>query len=542
MVELSIIIPFANEGVEVERTIKSIIEHSDIKIPIILINDASNDGFEYDGLANLFGLTYIKNQKRLGVAQCRDLGVTLCKTPYFILLDAHMRFYDKNWYNLIIEKLKNEKKLLLCCQTRNIAINHLVKKEKNKQSMGAFITFFSEDSVLDATWNYTEKCINEDFEEIPCVLGAAYAASREYWTFLKGLSGLYGYGCDEAYISMKVWLSGGRCLLAKNVIIGHLYRDAFPYTVRKNHYLYNQLFITYVLCDVFMYSNVIAKLKFDYRLYPLVFEKSYKEMERKKNENNELKKYYKSILNNNIFLDYYAWNNTYLNMVEHNNIKTEKELDNLAIRMIFNMNKKNIGLFSGLMSYVLFFSHYAQYKQNSFFEEFSFTILENIFENINPDTSIGFANGLSGIGWGVEYLVANKLMNGDTNMILSDIDLKIASYRLNDMTDLTLSTGVVGLLHYLYVRLYNNSFLKNSMTNDIKKVAKKIILSQNSFSGVNIAVKILDLINNGNHEKYRIDIKDLFFIERLQNEDIIGLSLYGLIGDGIRFITKQNEY
>ncbi|MDR3340889.1 MAG: glycosyltransferase, partial [Candidatus Symbiothrix sp.] len=45
--KLTIIIPFLNEQYEVENTLQSIREHSSDTITIILINDASDDGFDY---------------------------------------------------------------------------------------------------------------------------------------------------------------------------------------------------------------------------------------------------------------------------------------------------------------------------------------------------------------------------------------------------------------------------------------------------------------------------------------------------------------
>lgn len=93
MEELTVIIPFLNEKTEVENTLNSLISHTNESINIIVINDASNDGYNYDMLEKKFNITYIKNKERMGVAKCRDLGISKMTTKYFLLLDAHMRFY-----------------------------------------------------------------------------------------------------------------------------------------------------------------------------------------------------------------------------------------------------------------------------------------------------------------------------------------------------------------------------------------------------------------------------------------------------------------
>ena len=49
--EMTVIIPFLNEGIEVGETIKSIKSHTTIPFDIILINDASTDGYNYGQIA-----------------------------------------------------------------------------------------------------------------------------------------------------------------------------------------------------------------------------------------------------------------------------------------------------------------------------------------------------------------------------------------------------------------------------------------------------------------------------------------------------------
>jgi len=70
--ELTVIIPFRNEKYEVEETLKNIWEHCEENVEIILINDASDDNFDYQSVANKYNATYLVNTKRLGVASKVD--------------------------------------------------------------------------------------------------------------------------------------------------------------------------------------------------------------------------------------------------------------------------------------------------------------------------------------------------------------------------------------------------------------------------------------------------------------------------------------
>ena len=57
----------------------------------------------------------IENDKRIGPAACREMGISAIETPYFLTVDAHMQFGQDDWCNAIIEQLKKktEKHLLL---------------------------------------------------------------------------------------------------------------------------------------------------------------------------------------------------------------------------------------------------------------------------------------------------------------------------------------------------------------------------------------------------------------------------------------------
>lgn len=80
--ELTIIIPFKNEKEEIFHTLRSIQQFSE-SLPVIVINDASDDGFDYQPLSQMPAVTCIRNPERIGVARCRDLGVENAVRPIF---------------------------------------------------------------------------------------------------------------------------------------------------------------------------------------------------------------------------------------------------------------------------------------------------------------------------------------------------------------------------------------------------------------------------------------------------------------------------
>lgn len=248
--KLTVIVPFLNEGIEVAKTVDSVCQYAQNQVDILVINDASNYLYDYEEMLKPYPITYIRNEKRIGVAACRDLGVSLMHTPYFLFLDSHMRFYEEGWVKQIIDYLEQDDRRLLCCQTYALA------KDENDDiapipdrgiSYGAYISFRDND-FLSPKWIFKDDPEpGKEIIDIPCVFGAAYAASKRYWSYLRGLEGLICYGFDETYMSLKVWLEGGRCQLIKNIIAGHIYRTRSPYRVCHEELMYNRLWIAALL-------------------------------------------------------------------------------------------------------------------------------------------------------------------------------------------------------------------------------------------------------------------------------------------------------
>ena len=259
MNQLTAIIPFLNEGAEIERTVASIRETAGKEVNIILINDCSEDDTNYEAVAGKYGAKYFYNATRQGVARSRDIGVELCETPYFILFDGHMRFYHNNWWNEVVEALSNNDRAVYClrCHALDEQFQMIEKK-----SFGAHINMerTTDYSILEPTWNYCDVEPTEAFVPIPCVLGACYALSKRYWQYLKGLTGLRTYGSDEPYLSLKTWLEGGFCYLMKDIRVGHIYRKKAPYEMSVPDRIYNKLLIAETILPVMHKNKVFSEM------------------------------------------------------------------------------------------------------------------------------------------------------------------------------------------------------------------------------------------------------------------------------------------
>ena len=402
---LTLIIPFLNEGEEVGRTVRSFLDHGGKgRVEVMVINDCSYDSYPYlDALSQNGGVTYILNSERLGVAASRDKGVSLCTTPYFLLLDAHMRAYDDLWVTEIPRLLSQNDRRILCCQNKPLKVEDakVVSDPSSFPTFGARLSFGRKGLIPGIKWINEEHHPDSDTETIPAVLGAGYAAGVSYWKRIGGLRGLVQYGCDEQMLSLKTWLEGGECVLLKRVVLGHIYRDNMPYAFAPYCMVHNSLLISELLLPLRERCQALAAACINDRE---LFMTAYA----------DVRKYLASdpsaiatakTLSARDFNEVLTLNLTLssLNRSVYSGI-----LDRLPeiASVLMSEPCDGPGLFTGSMSRAIWLFHYSRYSADqralSAADRFLSRSLESL-DGCNPS----FADGLSGIGWGLIYLYTN---------------------------------------------------------------------------------------------------------------------------------------
>lgn len=114
---------------------------------------------------------------------------------------------------------------------------------------------------------------------------------------------------------------------------------------------------------------------------------------------------------------------------------------------------KDNGLFAGKMGLVLFFAYYHKITSGRVYESVADELMEQILETIHKELPIGLGKGLCGIGWGIENLIQNGLMEGDSIEICEEIDRKLMEKDPRRITDLSLENGMEGILHYVLAHI-----------------------------------------------------------------------------------------
>lgn len=458
--EVTVIIPFLNEGDELINTVANIRQICGDKIDILVVNDHSYDSIDYISALKKYNVIYLYNEVRRGVAGCRDLAISLIQTPYFLLLDGHMRIYDYTSIENIISLLTKNDRCILCGQSVPLDMyeGELVLRADYKKGYGAFNPMRKGRLLPDIEWCQTEHDASERIEEIPTILGAAYAGSKRYWTYLKGLQGLKSYGFDESYISNKVWLEGGKCLLLKDFITGHLYRNESPYSTLNADKIYNSLLI----CSLFygeteMNHTRAFALASNYSAY---FTANL-EFEANKLKIDDLVSYYKTI---------FVYDKTFLRG------KHQKEVDN-TIQLIYSSDNNSVftdnlyirqeieqieslSLIDGLGAIILHLRYaYSLSKREKLLDkalEKYCNLIETELEKVKPN--IGFHHGLSGCGWLLLHL--DQYLHSDILERIEEVVEKAVLSRTNS-AEKSFEKGVGGIICFALSRLASNRFTDN---------------------------------------------------------------------------------
>ncbi len=465
--KLTIVIPFLNEKEEVRNTVESIRTTVGTSVDIIVINDNSDKDYDYATALSDLNVNYITNDYRIGAAMSKEKGVSLVQTPFFLILDAHMRFYSSDWAQKIITELTVNPNRLLCCQTRALEkdTNGVVKASPFvKTAHGAYMSFKTDSYVPGITWNNRISTSNAGSTmAIPCVLGAGYASSKAYWNKIAGMRGLQHYGCEEVFISIKAWKEGGGCYLLPDLTIGHIYRKAFPYSVQLSQHIYNYLLIADTLFPTSdrCFAHAVA-----WKLNKQAYFNTFERIVLFKDEIAGLRTYFS------------AWNAMSYEAIKLLNSSCAKDdvtnqttgSDDVTsvISEILNPSsaKQIIGIAPKMAALVCLLAHMKSNNTLLNVETRATELWDQITDELPKCSDIFFSTGLTGFGWLLILAAEHGLVEDDIASELSQVDRQISVCSPSRITELSLSSGLGGIYAYVVARFgYNKRHNLNDCFN-----------------------------------------------------------------------------
>lgn len=482
--KLTVVIPFLNEGDELVNTVKSIRKTARENVEIVVVNDCSTDNRNYQEELKPFNVRYYTNQFRLGAALSKERGVKLCPTPYFILLDADMRCLTSDWHNILTSQLDDNPNRLLCCKTvpKLTTENEIPRSQPREEAKAAFLTFIEDDYIPGIRWleGVNRNIPGLEDAEICAVLGACYASSKEYWNQIGGMYGLLHFGCEEAYLSIKSWLSGGGCHYIPEISFSHLYRNTASYYLSSNAYIYNYLAICHMLMPM---SYTCRSLIHARNSNPTAFATAMGYMKEMEPRINIIRDKFAQLKHCNF--QRITEMNLCASIVQYNIVsdRNQEFIRSIANQITIGATEKATpGLLNGgacgqLLFYLFLTASYPELEL-----KYSNTMrqLYAIISNATSNHGIGYSmlSGISGIGVGLIMMKQYNLIEDDINDLLETIDHVLSEYCPSRIHNTSFKNGIGGIFCYVVSRLsskYGTHRLDKSFLDELRSTAENIL-------------------------------------------------------------------
>lgn len=117
--------------------------------------------------------------------------------------------------------------------------------------------------------------------------------------------------------------------------------------------------------------------------------------------------------------------------------------------IISSSSISDLGLLNGKMGIIIMFFHYARHTGNNYYNQIAEELLDELWEEISNKLFIEFESGLSGIAWGIQYLIQNKFVEGTSSIVCEDINSFIMHIDPLLIDDYSLETRLTGILYYV---------------------------------------------------------------------------------------------
>lgn len=168
------------------------------------------------------------------------------------------------------------------------------------------------------------------------------------------------------------------------------------------------------------------------------------------------------------------------------------------------------GLFDGQMGIVLVLSEYVRARKMRPLKTAINFLLDQVLDNLSTEMPLEFANGLTGIGWGVEYLLQNRFQRGQGADICTAIDQKLMQQNILRQIDLSLDKGLEGWLHYIVAHVqgaqqvgrhvFDSAYLQDSLA------VCRHLLQQDISPSLRLLCQAFDQMMQGQPIQYTFDL------------------------------------
>jgi glycosyltransferase involved in cell wall biosynthesis len=294
--KVSVIIPCHNDLDYLKNVVLTLIltQWGVNEVEILIVNDGS---INPDGsLLLLKGyecwnpvLKMIDNPKNYGVGYSFDRGVQEATGDIIILTACDVFPRGRSWFSDVVRACTEHPNEIGCAATIKLSPDNLEMNDASERLYGADLIYkyngFKEEwksdilrtdgnytSILEAKWR-TTKDSNEPYE-IPCLLGAFYFTTKEFYQKIRGFDTEKGnewcghkkYACLEPMLSLKARVYGGTTLIYPNIEVGHVFNRPIEGARSKDYQFWNRLWCAETMFTEEARQSLYSHLKFEHNL------------------------------------------------------------------------------------------------------------------------------------------------------------------------------------------------------------------------------------------------------------------------------------
>lgn len=225
----------------VEKLQSRALHPENLKIYVVLDGFDAGYNKEIDEIreyANHSGVFIIEHDVPRGVRSSFNEVAAVAGARYVLKVDAHVEFstaYDVEFVDAV--EILGEQTMVI---PRVCGIDG-----KTFEVGGRHFDYFSVDPNLHQKhwFEYENRVVsNTPYVQTMSNMGACWFCSTHYWWYLGGHNEqFYTWGESGPETSLKVWLSGGKHVLCKNIVYYHVFRNKFPYKISSGGIQKNKL-------------------------------------------------------------------------------------------------------------------------------------------------------------------------------------------------------------------------------------------------------------------------------------------------------------
>lgn len=268
---ISIVIPYKDDGPIILDSVSRLLNIPDVEI--IIVDDGS-----YEPLTPLVAVPdnvrVITHSRNVGVGAAFDTGVKHARGETLLLMGADV-MQQEGWVDHVRRIAEANPKGIVSAACVGVTADNgyalinppragaTIRLKQDAQSRDDWFKQRRYNDILLGAW-IEPTCA--EFTKVPCLMGASYVVSKEWYVHLRGFNGHRFWGGLEPMISIKSWRAGGYVATDPSWVVAHVFgvnggeRDPQGRRAgRIQWYYYNKILIAYT-CLPGLYKELVAYL------------------------------------------------------------------------------------------------------------------------------------------------------------------------------------------------------------------------------------------------------------------------------------------